>query len=336
MLSHGVSITRRYIAMGLPNIYQCAPLFRSYLTGVKANFFTVGVDARVNYNNCSASNIPEYRVDSIATWAQEAGKSTGLITTTTVTNASPAGVYANVANRMWESDKDVKDSNNDPAQCQDIAKQLVFGKTGSKLDVIFGGGRTKFRTNKQIDRSNIRGERLDGVDLVSKWKSLHPNSRYIETVDELRSLESNPPNKVLGLFASGHMPYYLDRNAKEEPTLPEMTEAAIKLLQRNEKGFFLFVEGGRIDHGHHDTKAAKALSETLQMDQAIERALALTNAKDTLIVVTADHAHTMTIGGWPVRGQDILGLNSVKSDIGMLIHHSLDTYANMRSCIYSS
>lgn len=290
----------------------------SYLCGVKANFFTIGVDGRVAYNDCAASNNSAYHVDSIATWAQLAGKSTGLVTTTTVTHASPSAVYAHAANRMWESDFDVKRYNNDPAKCKDIAQQLVYGKTGKNLEVIFGGGRRKFLPANKVDRDGINGERLDGVDLIKNYQFMHENARYIDSIDGLRGLESNPPNRVLGLFASEQMNYFLDRNPQVEPTLPEMTAAAIKMLRRNKNGFFLFIEGGRIDHGHHESKAKKALSETVQFAEAIEQALNLTNAKDTLIVVTSDHSHTMSIAGYPQRGNNILGLNTDISDVGEL------------------
>lgn len=87
-----------------------------------------------------------------------------------------------------------------------------------------------------------------------------------------------------------------------------MTETAIKILQKEPKGFFLFVEGGQIDFGHHANLAHKALDETVEFAKAIEAASKLTNEEDTLIVVTADHAHTMSMSGYPARGTDILGL----------------------------
>ena len=106
------------------------------------------------------------------------------------------------------------------------------------------------------------------------------------------------------------MEYEADR-AKDkggEPSLAEMTEAAIKRLQQNENGFVLMVEGGRIDHAHHAGNAARALIDTVAFDQAIKKALELTSREDTLIVVTADHSHTFFIQGYPKRGNPILGL----------------------------
>lgn len=75
-------------------------------------------------------------------------------------------------------------------------------------------------------------------------------------------------------------------------------------------------KGGRIDHGHHSAHAFKALDETVEFSNAIKRAVELTNRGDTLIVVTADHSHTMSISGYPDRGNPILGLNTMLSDVG--------------------
>ncbi|KAF2886528.1 hypothetical protein ILUMI_19648, partial [Ignelater luminosus] len=93
-----------------------------------------------------------------------------------------------------------------------------------------------------------------------------------------------------------------------------MTEKAIKLLSHGENGYFLFVEGGRIDHAHHSTKARKALNETVEFHKAIQVAVGMTNPEDTLIVVTSDHAHTMSLNGYPDRGNDILGIGGKARD----------------------
>lgn len=75
-------------------------------------------------------------------------------------------------------------------------------------------------------------------------------------------------------------------------------------------------EGGRIDHGHHEAQAMKALDETVEFSEAIKKAVEMTSRNDTLIVVTSDHAHTMSVAGYPDRGNPILGLNTIKSDVG--------------------
>ena len=120
---------------------------------------------------------------------------------------------------------------------------------------------------------------------------------------------------MLGLFDASHMDYELDRAADVagEPSLVELTEAAITRLSQDPDGFVLMVEAGRIDHAHHGVNAARALEETDMLDQAVAAALAMTNAEDTLVIVTADHSHTMTISGYPKRGNPILG----KVDAGL-------------------
>lgn len=103
-----------------------------------------------------------------------------------------------------------------------------------------------------------------------------------------------------GLLSHDHMAYETDRIEKvpvEEPSLVEMTEVAVQILSRNPKGFFLLVEGGKIDHGHHSGNAQRALNDYVVFDEAIGEALYLTHENETLIVVTADHSHVFTMGG---------------------------------------
>jgi alkaline phosphatase len=96
-----------------------------------------------------------------------------------------------------------------------------------------------------------------------------------------------------------------------------MTARAIQLLSRDRDGFFLMVEGGRIDHAHHLGNAYRALLETVELSNAVRTAQAIVDPNDTLIVVTADHSHVLTMSGYPTRGNDILGKvygNDAKGD----------------------
>ena len=128
-------------------------------------------------------------------------------------------------------------------------------------------------------------------------------------------MEPAAGTKLLGLFERSHVKYEHDRatDPAGEPSIAEMTEKAIKVLRRNPKGFYLMVEGGRIDHAHHAGNAYRALTDTIAMDQAVKKAMELTRDEDTLIIVTADHSHTFTIAGYPSRGNPILG----KADSGL-------------------
>lgn len=260
--------------------------------------------------------MPANQVNSLADWAQRAGKVAGIVTTTTVTHASPSAAYAHSSNRNFECDADVARITNDTADCQDIASQLVNNWPGNAFKVIFGGGRTKFIPNTENDVDGNSGERLDGVNLIEQWKNNRNDAHVVYDKVGLDSLDFMQSEYVMGLFTAGHMNYNLDADREKEPTLTEMTEAAIQILRKEQNGYFLFVEGGRIDHGHHDAKAHKALDETVQFSEAIKRAVELTDREDTLIIVTADHAHTMSISGYPNRGNNILGLNTLKSEIG--------------------
>jgi alkaline phosphatase len=93
-----------------------------------------------------------------------------------------------------------------------------------------------------------------------------------------------------------------------EPTLTDMTAAAIARLKSDPDGYYLMVEGGRIDHAHHGGQAGYALEEAVEFARAVQWAVDHTDPKDTLILVTADHSHAFTMSGYPQRGNDILGL----------------------------
>lgn len=180
-----------------------------------------------------------------------------------------------------------------------------------------GGGHTKFVPSTQNDTFGTPGERKDGKDLIQQWKTENPEGVFLTTLDELNNLDYEKTKKVFGLFHSAHLDYNARKKVlnPSQPRLKEMTKSAIKMLEKNSEGYFLFIEGGRIDHGHHQTKAGYALDETLEFDDAIKTALEMTNEEDTLIVVTADHAHTMSIAGYPGRGNPILGLNEYDLDM---------------------
>lgn len=282
---------------------------------MKANFFTIGVNANVEFKDCESERDVDNHVQSLAYWAQRAGKGTGIITTSTVSDASPAGAFAHSSNRLWESDADVIKSNNDPQKCQDIASQLIKNSPGNKFNVIMGGGTVKFLPKDAKDVDGNAGEREDGENLIELWKQNNPNGEYITNREGLQNIDYQKTTSVLGLFTPGYMSYNLDANRTKEPSLEEMTAAAIKLLETEENGYFLFVEGGRIDHGNHETKAHKAVDETVEFHKAIQRAVNITSQQDTLIVVTSDHSHTLSIAGYPQRGANILGINRQISEL---------------------
>ncbi|XP_037856105.1 alkaline phosphatase, tissue-nonspecific isozyme isoform X3 [Chlorocebus sabaeus] len=289
----------------------------AYLCGVKANEGTVGVSAATERSRCNTTQGNE--VTSILRWAKDAGKSVGIVTTTRVNHATPSAAYAHSADRDWYSDNEMPPEALSQG-CKDIAYQLVHNIRD--IDVIMGGGRkymypkNKTDVEYEIDEK-ARGTRLDGLDLVNIWKSFkprHKHSHFIWNRTELLTLDPHNVDYLLGLFEPGDMEYELNRNNVTDPSLSEMVVVAIQILRKNPKGFFLLVEGGRIDHGHHEGKAKQALHEAVEMDRAIGQAGSMTSLEDTLTVVTADHSHVFTFGGYTPRGNSIFGLAPMLSD----------------------
>lgn len=187
-------------------------------------------------------------------------------------------------------------------ELHDIAEQLIHGDTGKNLKVIFGGGRAGFRPQSAVDEEKHGGYRTDGRDLIAEWKterSKEGKAEFIFDKQGLRDVDYENTDYLMGLFEHGHMRYNLDvinENLEyKEPTLTEMTVAAIKMLQKEKNGFFLFVEGGLIDYAHHDNYAMYALDETKELSRAVEAARLMTDEADTLIVVTADHRYEKNV-----------------------------------------
>ncbi|XP_007940076.2 intestinal-type alkaline phosphatase [Orycteropus afer afer] len=285
----------------------------AYLCGVKGNYQTIGLSAAARVGQCNTTRGNE--VISVLSRAKKAGKSVGVVTTTRVQHASPAGTYAHTASRDWYSDANM------PSQalkegCQDIATQLI---SNTDIDVILGGGRQYMfpKDSPDPEYPNQRGVRQDGRNLVEEWLDKHQGARYVWNRTAL--LEASMDRSVthlMGLFEPGDMKYDINRDPNQDPSLEEMTEAALRLLSRNSQGFYLFVEGGRIDHGHHEGKAYLALTEAVAFDSTIEKAGQLTSEKDTLTLITADHSHVFSFGGYTLRGSSIFGLANSKASDG--------------------
>lgn len=293
-----------------------APSMAAYTTGVKMNNEVIAMssdtkavapskDANGNkgINNCTDDNGTP--VPTILELAKAAGKSVGAVTTTELTHATPAATYAHICHR-------------DAAYA--IAEQAVPGGAGFNaalgdgVDVLMGGGANHWTP---YSASN-KGGRADGRDLTAELGA--QGYQYVTTQSDLAKIESG---KVLGLFsAKSHLDYELDRVAKgaanTQPSLSEMTAKAIDLLSQNSQGYFLMVEGGRIDHALHATNAKRSLTDAVALDEAVKTALGKVDLADTLIVVTADHDHTMTINGYAAKGNPVLDL--VKNGDGSTQH----------------
>ncbi|XP_030379967.1 membrane-bound alkaline phosphatase [Scaptodrosophila lebanonensis] len=306
----------------------------AYLGGVKGNYGTIGINAKVARYSCEGANTNEHHVDSIAQWAQDAGKDAGFVTSSRVTHASPAGLYAHTADRNWENDDEVSAAGCDPEQTIDIARQLVEWPVGKGLKVILGGGRQNFLNATSRDEEGYPGYRNDGRNLIKDWiadkQAANASAHYVWSRKGLSLVDLDNTDYLLGLFSASHLPYNGDRVREHrelaDPSLSELTAAAIQVLQRNDKGFFLFVEGARIDMAHHDTYARRALEDTVEFAKAVQVAREMTSLEDTLVVVTADHAHTMTINGYPHRDEEITGVVDSLADDGL--PYTILSYAN--------
>jgi alkaline phosphatase len=188
---------------------------------------------------------------------------------------------------------------------------LIEFPFGNGIEVALGGGRIKFLPQEIEDPegADTSDGREDGRNLAQEWTGQYPNSAYIWNQQQFDSIDPKTTDHLLGLFSSDHMQYEADRleDPAGEPSLAQMTKLAIEMLSRNKEGYFLLVEGGRIDHGHHDNNAYRALTDGIAFADAVGVADEMTDENDTLIVVTADHSHTFTIGGYTTRGNPILG-----------------------------
>lgn len=197
----------------------------------------------------------------------------------------------------------------------DIAEQLVYNEEAQKFKVILGCGRRNFLNSTVRDEENVLGRRSDGRNLIEEWvseRSRAGKAEYVWHRQQLDEIDVDKTDYLLGLFESDHCMYRNDiidnRLLRQEPLLTDMTRKAIQMLQKEDNGFFLLVEGGRIDHAHHANRARQSLDETAEFARAIELAKLLTNSNDTLIVVTSDHSHVFTYAGYPFRYQDVLGI----------------------------
>ena len=284
-------------------VTDSAPSMSAYMTGVKPNNEVISMSpdtqaadaAGRGYASGADSTCPASGngtpVTTLLELAKAAGRGTGVVTTTRITHATPAATYAHLCHRDGENA---------------IAAQLVPGgagynpKLGSDgIDVLLGGGWQHFLPKGAAEGS----VRSDGRNLVDELKA--GGYRHVTTAAALNAVPATT-SKLLGLFGRSHLNFDIDRDPAVEPSLAEMTTKAMDVLARNGKGWFLMVEGGRIDQALHPTLARKALQEAKAFDDAIAAAIAKAKTTDpqlkhTLIVVTADHDHTLVMNGYAAR-----------------------------------
>ena len=319
-------------------VADSAGAMTAIITGVKTDKGLISVDENTNRGDCSSAT--GNGLMTALELAEIAGLATGVVSTARVTHATPAATYAKSADRDWEDNSDM------PAQaieqgCEDIASQLVNfasnldarfeGLDTNGIEVMMGGGRRHFlpaqaAANRHDASSAIEGDRTDGRNLITEWKTSYPAGNYVDDQKGFDALQPDAVKQVFALFNESHMLYEADRgnDIAGEPSLTEMTTKAIDILDSNQQGFFLMVESGRIDHGHHANSAYNALTDTIEFSRAVQAAVDNTDSSETLIIVTADHGHVFTIAGYPKRGNPILGkVIKIDADSPALAHDGM-------------
>ncbi|MEW4449300.1 alkaline phosphatase [Qipengyuania sp. JC766] len=263
-------------------------------SGSKTRIGMLGIGPEAPRGDCRVGE--QHHLPLLGEEVKERGLALGIVSTARITHATPASVYARSVDRNWEADSGIAADQNGFG-CRDIARQLVE----AEWDVALGGGRAQFFG------SDKGGRRTDAdADLVAAWQE-DTGGTFAETAAAMRAAPADRP--LLGLFSQSHLEYTADRTADSaEPTLTDMTGEAIRRLSGDPQGFYLMVEGGRIDHAHHAGQAGYALEEGAEFARAIQYAVDNTDPEETMILVTADHSHVFTIAGYPRRGNDILGL----------------------------
>lgn len=286
----GQPLTMDEIICGLVRTYgsdsiisDSAPAATAMATGYKSHTGFISVLPDVANLPLLDPVAPEDARKPLATILEGAkltGRATGIVTTCELMHATPAAFSSHD-----ESRKDY----------DDIGEQQVY----QGMDVVFSGG-TKFMTAEA---------RKDKEDMTSALKTL--GYKYITTPAELAALESG---KVWGLFAPADLAYDFDRDPSKEPSLAEMTGKAIELLAKDKDGFFLMVEGSKVDWASHSNEPVGVISEVLSFDKAVKVALDFAKKdKNTLVIVTADHGNGgMSIGSSATNsGYDETSLASV-------------------------
>lgn len=281
----------------------------AYATGHKTAVSAEGV-----YPDNTADPLDDPRVENIVELVKRTkGMATGVVTTTDVTDATPAAMATHTRQRSTSE-----------------AIVDMFYKKGSRPDVIMGGGLQWF---VPADKD---GKRKDGKDMVEAFKA--EGYSYASNATELGKIGNT--DKILGLFKKGNMDTYFDREYTkpnkpeivgkdtDQPTLMEMTTSAIDALDNNKNGFFLMVESGNIDKQAHPMDFERLIWDTIEFDQTIGLVKQYVKKHpDTLVIVTSDHGHSMTLNG-------SYNTEAAKGKTGEELRELVGTYENSKFPTY--
>jgi len=258
-------------------ITDSANSMSAYMTGQKGTVNAMGV-----YANTSDDNNDDPRVQTFAELAKEQGKTVGTCVTSRVTDATPAATWAHTRRR---GDEDII-----------IDQALKMG-----YDVILGGGSIFFQP-----KTVAGSERKDNEDTFKAFESA--GYTVVTSATDLKALDTGKIDKLVGVFSASHMNVWIDRhlypanvqkNGPDQPDLLDECKAAINILSKNSKGFFLMVEGSDIDKQEHSMSWERAVADTIEFDNVVGYAQtwAKANGNNTLIAVAADHGHAFDVYG---------------------------------------
>lgn len=264
------------------------------------------IDERISQGPSTAESVPGANdgYETALEYAQDAGKRVGNVTTADVTDATPAVLSAHISLRGCQGPANMAPCASERRSAGGLGS-IAEQQVEHRMDVLLGGGRARF------EQTIPAGEPDAGKTLAQVAQD--DGFRYVTDAAGLGAV-GDAGQPVLGLFHAGNMtqewagpagslgqgnqppsPCTEGNRPANEPGLPPMTEKAIALLD-NPKGFFLQVEGASIDKRDHAADACGQLGETVAFDQAVGTALDWQRTHpDTLILVTADHAHTSQI-----------------------------------------
>ncbi|KAJ2956829.1 hypothetical protein NQZ79_g7339 [Umbelopsis isabellina] len=200
---------------------------------------------------------------------------TGLVVTSRITHATPAAFSAHVAWRDWENDI--------------AAQQIGENPLGRIVDLMFGGGSCQFLTNQTTG-----GCRKDDRDLFSEAKDKYGWKTILHSREQFDDLTEDSQLPLMGLYTPDHMSYNIDRDPEKEPSLAEMSKKALSILskasKKENKGFFLLIEGSRIDMAAHSNDPASHVHEILAYQDTIQVVKDFVDANPgTVVVSTSDH-----------------------------------------------
>lgn len=249
-------------------ITDSAPAATALATGNKSNAGYVGVlPSIVNLPSVKPVTEEDWMrpVANVLEGAKRTGRATGIVATSEIQHATPAGFSAHHANRK---------------HFEVLAKQQVY----QNIDVVLGGGKAALLPVKN------NGIRKDGEDLVKVIQ----NKEY-EFVETKEALLDSKSNKIWGSFSHNALAFDMDREATnpEQPTLSQMTEKAIHTLSKDKDGFFLFIEGSKPDWAAHANDPIGMISDVLAFDEAVAKALQFAQKDgNTLLIAVADHGNS--------------------------------------------